>query len=246
MQQLGRTARAQPAVVTYTSYLKIDIAAAFASDESNSAQANRKLSRMEAGARASTNTSTSTHKHTNTQTQKHKHTNTETQKHRNTETQKHTNTQKRKRSHTHTQTHTDTHTHTLFGLARTDAEEDRQDKTDRLGRRRRPCFRRRLPSSGDTGPVPGAKDRAHIFTTLHLGLDLIPHVPETGPNPHYLAHSTRTRRLTTGPVKHCGSPVYSRRVCVCVCVCVNAWTWRSIACRGHGLYSLPCPTKLCE
>ena len=152
MQQLGRTARAQPAVVTYTSYLKIDIAAAFASDESNSAQANRKLSRMEAGARASTNTSTSTHKHTNTQTQTHKHTNTQTQKHRNTETHKHTKTQ----TLTHTHRHTQTHTHTLFGLARTDAEEDRQDKTDRLGRRRRrPCFRRRLPSSGDTGPVPG-------------------------------------------------------------------------------------------
>ena len=69
----------------------------------------------------------------------------------------------------------------------------------------------------DPIPACGAKDRAHIFTTLHLGLDLIPHVPGTGPNPrfHYLAHSTRTRRLTTGPVKHCGSPVYSRRVCVC-------------------------------
>ena len=86
--------------------------------------------------------------HTNTQTQTHKHTNTETQKHRNTQTHKNAN------AHTHTDTHR--HTHTLFGLARTDAEEDRQDKTDRLGRRRRrPCFRRRLPSSGDTGPVPG-------------------------------------------------------------------------------------------
>ena len=124
MQQLGRTARAQPAVVTYTSYLKIDIAAAFASDESNSAQANRKLSRMEAGARASTNTSTSTHKHTNTQTQTHKHTNTQTQKHRNTETHKHTKTQ------TLTHTHRHTHTHSLAWHVLMQRKTDRTRRTD--------------------------------------------------------------------------------------------------------------------
>ena len=74
----------------------------------------------------------------------------------------------------------------------------------------------------DPIPACGVEDRTHILTTLHLGLDLIPHVPGTGPNPHYLAHSTttRTRRLTTtfpfGLRLRQSSIAALFRACVCV------------------------------
>ena len=91
------------------------------------------------------------------------------------------------------------------------------------------------PDAQGTGPYPRAEERTHFLTTLHLGLDLIPHVPRTGPNPHYLAQSTRTRRLTTtipfglrlGQSSTAAASLF--RACVRVCVCVNAWTWRPIA-----------------
>ena len=81
----------------------------------------------------------------------------------------------------------------------------------------------------DPIPACGAEDRTHILTMLHLGLDLISHVPGTGPNPHYLAHSTttRTRRLTTtipfglrlGQSSIAAArSIPGARVCVCVFV----------------------------
>ena len=85
----------------------------------------------------------------------HRHTDTQTRRHTDTQTRRHADTHTHTTTHTHTRFYTHFYTLTHIGLARTDAKKDRQDKTDRLGRRRRPCLRRRLSNSGDTGPAPG-------------------------------------------------------------------------------------------
>ena len=90
-----------------------------------------------------------------------------------------------------------------------------------------------------TGPYPacGVQDRTLILTTSHLGLDPIPHVPGTGPNPHYWAYSTTTRTrqtTTTIPFGLClgQSSIAAARSIPGMCVCVHAWTWRLCASRG--------------
>ena len=55
----------------------------------------------------------------------------------------------------------------------------------------------RVHKGQDPIPTSDAEDRTHILATLHLGLDLIPHVLGTGPNPHYWAHATTTRARQT-------------------------------------------------
>ena len=102
-----------------------------------------------------------------------------------------------------------------------------------------------------TGPYPacGVQDRTLILTTSHLGLDPIPHVPGTGPNPHYWAYSTTTRTrqtTTTIPFGLClgqSSIAAARSIpgrCVCVCTRLDMATVREQG--GKGSSDKPCPT----
>ena len=82
------------------------------------------------------------------------------------------------------------------------------------------------PDAQGTGPYPRAEERTHFLTTLHLGLDLIPHVPRTAQSPllgtvnkDEAIDDDNSFRPPLGAVKHCGSQSIPG-VCVRVCVCV--------------------------